>query len=100
MDIMDIEFLEEHKQLVKEHVEQELKLMSSLKKSQVMTNWLVDAEDELSQGDLDYFNDLTETELVEAMDVSEVVEFYSDNLLDFIDYYNIDLTGLEEQLGV
>ena len=100
MDIMDIEFLEEHKQLVKEHVEQELKLMSSLKKSQVITNWLVDAEDELSQGDLDYFNDLTETELIEAMDASEIVESYSDVLLDFIDYYNIDLTGLEEQLGV
>lgn len=100
MDIMDIEFLEEHKQLVKEHVEQELKLMSSLKKSQVMTDWLGDTEDKLSQGDLDYFNDLTETELIEAMDASEIVESYSDVLLDFIDYYNIDLTGLEEQLGV
>lgn len=100
MDIMDIEFLKEYKQLVKEHVEQELELMSSLKKSQVMKNWLADAEDELSQGDLEYFNDLTGTELVEAMDASEIVEFYSDNLLDFIDHYNIDLTGLGEQLGV
>ncbi|BBE37167.1 hypothetical protein kochi14H1_0980 [Enterococcus phage phi EF14H1] len=100
MDIMDIEFLEEHKQLVKEHVEQELKLMHPLKKLQVMTDWLGDTEDKLSQGDLDYFNDLTETELIEAMDASEIVESYSDVLLDFIDYYNIDLTGLEEQLGV
>lgn len=100
MDIMDIGFLEEYKQLVKEHVEQELELMSSLKKSQVMKNWLADAEDGLSQGDLEYFNDLTGTELVEAMDASEIVEFYSDNLLDFIDHYNIDLTGLGEQLGV
>ncbi|AKC05064.2 hypothetical protein [Enterococcus phage EFLK1] len=100
MDIMDIEFLEEHKQLVKEHVEAELKVAHPLKKLQVMTDWLTDAKDNLSQEDLAYFEDLTETELIEAMDASEIVEFYSDNLLDFIDYYNIDLTGLEEQLGV
>nr|DAI05872.1 MAG TPA: hypothetical protein [Herelleviridae sp.] len=100
MDIMDIDFLEEHKQLVKEHVEAELKLMSNLKKSRVMENWLADAEDELSQEDVEYFEDLTGTELVEAMDANEIVEFYSDNLLNFIGYYKIDLTGLEEQLGI
>lgn len=99
MDIMDIGFVEEHKQLVKEHVEQELKLMHPFKKLQLMTDWLGDANDSLSKEDLYYFKDLTEDELIEALDANEIVEFYSDNLLDFIDYYNIDLDGLVEQMG-